>query len=483
MTSRDDPIQGVALPNQLLLSAISAAKKHDLGRARELCAEVLAENPYHEDALLWQAVWAESWAAKMAALQKVLAGNPEHNNAKILLSWAQARQARGEAISSPIEAECLTPCPKLGTRDDPGARFTYACPGTVCHAEATKRRTPRDIPIDIQQETCLTTDHLACPTYCRVQALSRQAGLQSELRDYFDYFGLEEEPFSIVPIPRFFYPTRQHQEALDMCRRVIQHRQGLAVVCSHVGMGKTLLLRKLYEELFSDSRYRVALLPHPDYNSEYALMEALLRAFSAKPARKRSLQDLERGLQSFVAQQVLQAHKAVVILIDEAHQLSRRNLVQLRKVLDYHVGEQQMIQIILAGQMPLAKHLEQLPALADRVVARCTLQALGPSEAQEMITARLHEAGSANGLFAPAAVRAIVDASQGRPRQINLLCMKCLWQAFAERRHNIDAEMVLRVTSGPAPQEDVAREVEASPKPQASILSRLRLLWQRGSSD
>ena len=481
MPARSDNSQVMLWPNQLLLSAISAAQDNNLPRARELCAEVLASNPDHPDALLWKAVWAETWEAKTRALQQILARNPDHNCAKILLNWAQSRQSRGEAVSSPIEAECLTPCPMLGTHDDPGARFTYACAGNVCHAEATKRRGPREIPNDTQRETCLSTNHLACPTYCRVQATLKPSGITADLRDYFDYFGLDEEPFSIVPIPRFFYPTRQHDEVLNMCRRVIQHRQGLAVIYSRVGMGKTLLLRKLYEELFADSRYKAALLPHPNYSTEYALVEALLQAFNVAPARRRSLQDLEQGLQSFVAQQVLQAHKTVVILIDEAHQLSQRGLTELRKVLDYHVGEQQMTQIILAGQMPLAGKLARLAALNDRVVARYELQPLGPSEAKEMISARLHEAGSANGLFSPAAVRAIIDVTHGRPRQINLLCMRCLWEAFAERRHSIDPEVVLRVANGPDKAVSKAEDDGEHAKAESGVMSRLRLLWQRDS--
>ncbi|NLS76770.1 MAG: AAA family ATPase [Chloroflexi bacterium] len=480
MPARADDRQ-ILLPNQLLLGALAAAKGNDWARARELCAQALASAPDHEDALLWQAVWADSWAAKFQALQRVLANNPKHETARVLLNWAQGRQSRGEPVRSAVEAECLTPCPKLGTRDDAGARFTYACPGNHCHAEATRRRPPRDVPTDTQQETCLSANHLACPTYCRVQAAARNAGYQPELRDYFDYFGLDEEPFSIVPIPRFYYPTRQHQEALETCRQVIRHRQGLALVYAHVGMGKSLLLRKLHEELFADTRYRVALLHHPNYASEFAFMEALLQALHETPARRRSLQDLEQALQAYLKQQVLEARKTVVLLIDEAHQMSPRCLAQLRRVLDYHVGEQQMVQVVLAGQLPLAHRLAANPALADRVVARCELRPLGLADAKEMISARLHEAGSANGLFTPAAVHAIVEATEGRPRQINLVCMKCLWEAFADRRHSIDADLVARVARGAGPAEEPAPAEDA--KAESGVLSRLRLLWQRGGSN
>jgi len=283
-------------------------------------------------------------------------------------------------------------------------------------------------------------------------------------------------------MPRFFYPTRQHEEVLRACRQVIEHRQGLAVVLAPVGMGKTLLLRTLYEELFASAHDTAAFLPHPNYRTEYALMRGILQALRVTPGKKRSLHDLVDAFQRYVAEQVMQHRRTVVLMFDEAHEMRYRALRQVRRILDYHVDDQQMVQVILAGQPPLATKIARLPALRDRIVAQHTLNPLAPSDVKALITARLHEAGSRNGLFTPAAVRTITDLAHGRPRQITVACMRCLWSAFEQRRHVIDHEFVRRAVNGhiSAPAEDEA--TSAKGQAPTGMLSRLRLLWHRDGS-
>lgn len=465
------------LPDQFLETAAQAARQGDLEQARALCEQILELNPYHVDALLWQSVVAPSFEAKFALLRRAIGLQPDNGQAKMLMGWANTRQARGEAVNVPIEIELLAPCPMLGTRDDPHARFTYACPGNLCHAEVTKRHPPREVPEDTQEATCLTASHLACPTYCRAHVLGQRERDNGTLYEYFDFFGLDEEPFSIVPVPRFFYPTAQHEEALQTLKRVIAHRQGLATLCAPVGMGKTLILRMLYEELFADPAYAVVMMTHPSARTEYTFMKALLQAARIDPERRRSLQDLDEAWQSFVTSQVLGDQRTVVLLIDEAHQMRPRVLRQVRKLLDHQVYNQQMLQVVLAGQMPLIPHLERQVALQDRVVAQCKLTALVPSEVKALLSARMHEAGSRNGLFTPDAIRAITEATGGRPRRVNVLAMRCLWEAYNQHRRSIDRSVVMRALR--SQQELEKEESELEPARTGGVLTKLRLLWER----
>jgi len=475
----EQDIEVTLLPNRLVQLAAKAAQTGNMAETWAHCAEVLARDPFNEDALLWQNVATESMPEKIRLLQKVLSINPANYRAKTLLTWAESRQRRGEAVSPAMEIELLTPCPYLGTAEDRQARFTYPCPGNVCHAEANQRRAPREVSDETQRDNCLTVDHLACPTYCRAIFAARRHALDTmNLHDYFEFFGLDEEPFNIVPTPRFFYPTRQHDEALRLLRQVIEHRQGLAVLAGQVGLGKTLILRVLYEDLFRDPRYAVAFFPHSSWGTEHAMMTAIFRALGVAPARRRSLRDLEASLEDYLMQQVFQAHKTVVFLFDEAQAMSPRILSRVRRILDFHVGNQQMAQIILAGQPRLLEKVKGIPALQDRVVASYVLTPLSPSDVKAFISARLHEAGSQNGLFTSAAVRTITDLTHGSPRRINVLCMRCLIDAFERNVHSIDQELVLR-TVDQHPTEVTEPKAVQEAVEERSLLSRLRFLWQQ----
>lgn len=478
MAVLQDDLESRLLPNQMVALAAQAAQNGDLAQAREYCAEALARNPHHDEALLWQCVVAEAASDRIRLLQQFLKSNPQNNRAKTLLNWTLARQSRNEASSIALDIELLSPCPYLGTAEDPQARFTYPCAGNVCFAEATKRRPPRDIAEDTQRETCFRTMHLVCPTYCRGHGVAQREGLlrnPAALRDYFEFFGLDEEPFSIVPASRFLYRSAQHAKALQSLRQVIDHRQGLAVLYGEVGLGKTLLLRTLHEELFADSHYAAALIPHASFGSDYALLLAICQAFRIVTPRRRSLRDLESALQGYLMEQAIRAQKIVVLILDEAQEMGLRQLQQVRRLLDFHVNEQQMLQLIIAGQPYLADKIARLPALRDRIVAEFTLSPLAPSEVKEMISTRLHAAGSQNGFFTSSAVRAITDLTHGSPRRINILCMQCLLEAFEQRRRLIDDELVGRITGG----KQVADPGAAKLPDEKGLLSRLRVLWQR----
>ena len=477
---RKDDVLDAALPSQLLLVGMAASQDGDLAEARRRLAPLLAEDPDYVDALLWQSVLSEDIEVKIRSLQHALDLSPDDRRAKTLLRWAKSRRTSGKPASLTSEIDFLTACPQLGAVDDPGSRFAYPCPGNVCHAEATERHGPRAIAEDTQEETCLTTSHLVCPTYCRAQARLKKAGLPgtAELKDYFEFFGLREEPFSIVPTTRFFYSTRQHHEGLRACHQMIIHRQGLAVLSAPVGMGKTLILQRLYEELFHEPGYHVGLIQHADLRTEYALMQAILQALHLHPKRKRSLLDLSDAFREHAARQASSGHRTIVLLFDEAHQMRFRALRQLRKLLDLQTNGQQMVQIVLAGQPSLLAKLERLPAIHDRITAQASLGPLAPSDVKGLVWARLREAGAKKRIFTPDAIRAITDVTHGHPRRINVLCMNCMWKAHAEGQRAINHDLVIKVArqrAGQAQHETPSTEKAKAP----GLLERLQTMVQR----
>ncbi len=442
--SRED--SEALLPCHLVQLAANAAQMGDLATARQYCVRVLAGDPLYEDALLWQNVATESMAEKIRLLHKILSVNPENDRARTLLLWTESRQRRGETISTSMEVDLLRACPYLGTPGGRHARFRDPSPGNVCHAEAGERRSPRAVSEETQRDVCLATDHLACPTYTRAISIARRRASDT-LYSYFDFFGLAEEPFNIVPSPRFFYPSEQHERALQLLRQVIEHRQGLALLTGQVGLGKTLLLRVLYETLASDKRYTVVFFPHSGWGSEYAMLRAMLQSVGVIPARRRSLRDLEIALEDYLVHQAFHEQKTVVLLLDEAQNMTMRLLHRVRRILDMQINERQMAQIVLAGQPRLMQMVGRSAALKDRIVANCTLSPLSPAEVRSFIQLRLRKAGSQDGIFTPGAVRAITELTNGSPRRINVLCMCCLLDAFERRLRTIDEEVVLRAAN------------------------------------
>jgi len=140
----------------------------------------------------------------------------------------------------------------------------------------------------------------------------------------------------------------------------------------------------------------------------------------------------------------------IVLIIDEAQNLSADVLEQLRLLTNLETNERKLLQIILIGQPELRDMLlkPELEQLAQRVVARFHLDPLAEEETAHYIKHRLSVAGM-NGLipFDREARHRIFELTRGVPRRINLLCDRALLGAYASGRQRVDKVIVDKAAS------------------------------------
>jgi general secretion pathway protein A len=328
---------------------------------------------------------------------------------------------------------------------DSDVRYGYPNTLNVCYANLAGWSKFRPIDLSHQRQFCTTSGYCACPIYVRRVADARRNGRHTRTQTYFQFFGLEEEPFSIVPQPRFLVQSEGQQQAYDRLRWLLDQHQGLGLLFGPVGTGKTLLCRTLTEELGSEPQYVTALLLTPSFRSEYALMADVLAAWKITSGRRRSLRDLEMTAHDFLIQSVLDRQQTVLLIIDEAQSLSTRCMQQVCKLLNWQDGGQQLLQVILAGQPNLHNKLNRVPALHDRAVVEVTLGEMTLSDSQKMITTRLRRAGRRGDLFAPSAIQAIHHHAAGIPRRITILCQLSMWLAYQEGVRYISGDVAQAV--------------------------------------
>jgi type II secretory pathway predicted ATPase ExeA len=334
-------------------------------------------------------------------------------------------------------------CDKLGVPGDEYLHYDHATPLNVCYADQASLADFRPVKLDHQRQFCLKPDYALCPTYLFSVATAHLRGSRKvQTKSHLEFFGLQQEPFFVVPQPRFLCETESQQQAHSGLRWLIDNHHGLGLLLGAVGTGKTLLCQALHEELASDSRYVSVLLLTPSYRSELALMAELLAQWHLHPRQGRTTSQLEAIAHEFLADAVLTRNRTAVLLIDEAQNLPRRLLQQICRLLNWQDGGQQLLQVVLEGQPGLQRGLERVPALRDRVVLECVLTALTLSDTQKVINGRLQRAGCHGDLFAPSAVSLIHECTAGMPRKVTIACLKCLWVAYLQGQQYITQEIV-----------------------------------------
>jgi general secretion pathway protein A len=267
---------------------------------------------------------------------------------------------------------------------------------------------------------------------------------------YAQFFGLSREPFSIAPDPRYLYMSERHREALaHLLYGVKGGGGGFVLLTGEIGAGKTTVCRCLLEQI--PRRCNIAYIFNPKQTVEELLL-SVCGEFHIPIARLKgphSLKDLVDALNEYL----LRTHAVGqnnVLIIDEAQNLSADVLEQLRLLTNLETNERKLLQIILIGQPELRDMLErpELEQLAQRVVARYHLKALGSDETAGYIRHRLEVAGLSSALpFTDAAVQKIHEISRGVPRRINLLCDRALLGAYARGRPAADERIVEKAAS------------------------------------
>lgn len=251
---------------------------------------------------------------------------------------------------------------------------------------------------------------------------------------------ISESVFSLSPNPRFFYITPSIQATIVKTKYVVRAQQGLTTIIGDVGLGKTSILRLLYNEYADDPDYNVAFIINPKQTSETSFLKAICTEFGIKT--KRSQLDTEYELRAFLITQY-QLHKKVVLFIDESQQLKGPMFELIRQILNFETDDTKLLNIVMAGQVELRYKLadQSKRSLVSRIAISSTLDAMTLDETLGMIEFRCHVAGVKNP-FEYEAVSAIYHHSKGVPREVIKICGVAIQYARLNELESIPSDLI-----------------------------------------
>ncbi len=256
---------------------------------------------------------------------------------------------------------------------------------------------------------------------------------------YNEYFGFKQAPFTITPNPRFLFFSPQHTEALNHMMFGITEGKGFIQITGEVGSGKTTLCRALLDRLGPENRTALILNPCLTVTQ---LLKAVCDELGLTSQRNDRMHLLD-ALNQFLLEQVAIGNR-VVLIIDEAQDMSLDLLEQVRLLSNLETDEEKLLQIVLFGQPELRAKLNdsRLRQLRQRITIRYHLSSLSRDEANYYIHHRIQvSGGNGSPRFHRCALRKIYRYSKGIPRLINAVCDKTLLCGFVSgtdqltRRH------------------------------------------------
>ncbi len=255
------------------------------------------------------------------------------------------------------------------------------------------------------------------------------------------FYGFKEKPFSLLPDPSFLYFSKKHRLAKSMLEYGLMNQAGFTVITGEIGAGKTTLVRLMLNQVDMNDDITVGLVSNT-HHSFGELLQWVLLAFDLEYRSKEKV-ELYHTFAEFLAREFGRGRR-VVLIIDEAQNLSPEALEELRMLSNVNANKDQILQLVLVGQPGLRDMLRypELEQFAQRIAIDYHLKTLDLQETCEYIRHRLTVAGGDPKLFESSACVTVHYYTRGTPRLINVLCDTALVCGFAEEKPKIDADLI-----------------------------------------
>ncbi|MGV6849931.1 MAG: ExeA family protein [Marinibacterium sp.] len=260
---------------------------------------------------------------------------------------------------------------------------------------------------------------------------------------YASYFGLTERPFTLVPDPDAMFWSGPHKKAFAILEYGILSRAPITLMTGEIGAGKTTLIQELLHRI--DDDVTVGLISNAQ-GGRGELVQWILNALDVPFPTGSAYVETFRILQDFLLAEYGEGRR-VVLIIDEAQNLSMEGLEELRMLTNINANKDVLLQLVLVGQPELRDMIQspKMQQLAQRVSANFHLPRMDIETTMQYIAHKLRCAGGSGHEFTPESCALVQQETGGVPRLVNQLCDFAMLYAWSSERDTVDVATVEEV--------------------------------------
>lgn len=257
---------------------------------------------------------------------------------------------------------------------------------------------------------------------------------------YKEYFHLNESPFRLNTDTHYLYLSKGHAKAKAYLEYALLNDENLLVLTGEIGAGKSMLIQSVMDDLSDDT---IAVKIHQTQLSDVEFLQMLLLEFGIKSFHAGKIELLNQ-LKEFLLS-VYRDGKRVLLIVDEAQNLTKTVLEEIRFLADLEVESNKLLNVFLVGQPELNNILDQpgMEQLTQRIRLKFHLNALNEDDIKEYIIYRINKAGENHTVkITGEVIPLIYSYTGGRPRLINVLCDHALTCAFVDKKKSITKDIL-----------------------------------------
>ncbi len=265
--------------------------------------------------------------------------------------------------------------------------------------------------------------------------------------ELFEFFGFKKDPFTMVPDPELFYPSKIHKDALEKIKFCITKNRGACVLTGEVGTGKSMILRKILLDFYQDDNYvpLFVLFAHQEVDVKWFLKK-ISRFFNLDEK-----EDISKLKEDFISALLdnFEKGKKFIFLLDESHKIKSPELKNFfRDLLSIETLDAKPVSFVFVGLSEIRENFRSDPKFSQRIPLWISLEKLNDDEVVDYIDYRIEKAGGDKEIFSNEAKEKIKEVSKGIPRIINAICDAALLESYMQGKKNVELSDVEKVISG-----------------------------------